>query len=133
MLLLQAGCHFHGATEAETMTMRRIIRTRKLTSEEAAAYRKIRRQVAAELPELVTGHRRRTACVEQLDKLLGQLKAARRRQGLSLSDLTELTGMDRPALSKLETGKRCNPTIDTLVRYADAVGKKVVVSLADEE
>jgi transcriptional regulator with XRE-family HTH domain len=47
--------------------------------------------------------------------------------------LTELTGMDRSALSKLETGKRCNPTIDTLVRYADAIGKRVVVPLADEK
>ena len=34
------------------MTMRRIVRTRKLTSEEAAAYRKIRQQVAEELPKL---------------------------------------------------------------------------------
>ena len=40
--------------------------------------------------------------------------------------------MDRSALSKLETGKRYNPTIDTHVRYADAVGKRVVVSLAEE-
>jgi DNA-binding XRE family transcriptional regulator len=115
------------------MTMRRIVRKRKLTSEEAATYRRIRRQVAAELPRLVARHRRRAASVEQFNELLDQLKAARRRKGLSLSDLTELTGMDRSALSKLETGKRCNPTIDTLVRYADAVGKRVVVSLADEK
>ena len=52
-------------------------------------------------------------------------------KGLSLADLTELTGMDRSALSKLETGQRTNPTVETLVRYADAVGKRLVVSLAD--
>ncbi len=63
------------------MTMRRIVRARKLTSEEAATYRKIRQQVAAELPELVARRRRRTASIEQRDKLLEQLKAARRRQG----------------------------------------------------
>ena len=40
------------------MTMRRIVRTRKLTSEEAAAYRKIRQQVAEELPKLAARHRR---------------------------------------------------------------------------
>jgi transcriptional regulator with XRE-family HTH domain len=39
--------------------------------------------------------------------------------------------MDSSALSKLETGQRANPTLDTLVRYADAVGKRLVVSLAD--
>ena len=49
-----------------------------------------------------------------------------------MADLTERTGMDRSALSKLETGQRPNPTIDTLVRYADAVGKRLVVTLADE-
>jgi transcriptional regulator with XRE-family HTH domain len=50
---------------------------------------------------------------------------------VSLSDMTRLTGMDRSALSKLETGQRLNPTIETLVRYADAVGKRLVVSLAN--
>jgi transcriptional regulator with XRE-family HTH domain len=38
--------------------------------------------------------------------------------------------MDRSALSKLETGQRLNPTFETLVRYAEAVGKRLVVSLA---
>jgi DNA-binding XRE family transcriptional regulator len=113
--------------------MHRVVRDRKLTSKEAATYCKVRQQVAGELPELVARHRQRAATAEQLNELLGQLKAARRRCRLSLADMTQLTGMDRSALSKLETGKRCNPTIDTLVRYADAVGKRVVVSLADEK
>jgi transcriptional regulator with XRE-family HTH domain len=39
--------------------------------------------------------------------------------------------MDRSALSKLETGQRPNPTLETLVRYGEAVGKRLVVSLAD--
>ena len=50
----------------------------------------------------------------------------------TLTDLTERTGMDRSALSKLETGQRPNPTVETLVRYAEAVGKRLVVSLTDE-
>ena len=41
--------------------------------------------------------------------------------------------MDRSALSKLETGQRPNPTIETLVRYAEAVGKRLVVSLAEDQ
>ena len=60
-----------------------------------------------------------------------QLKAAREAKGLSLAHVTRLTGMDRSALSRLETGQRDNPTIDTLVRYAEAVGKRLVVVLAD--
>jgi len=34
---------------------------------------------------------------------------------------------------KLETGQRGNPTVETLVRYAEAVGKRLVVSLADAQ
>jgi DNA-binding XRE family transcriptional regulator len=113
------------------MTMRRTSRGRRLTPEEAAKYRQVRDQVAEELPELIARHHRRQVVFDQLDDLLGQLKAAREAQGLSLADLTRLTGMDRSALSKLEAGQRPNPTLETLVRYADAVGKRLVVSLAD--
>ena len=111
--------------------MRRITRDRKLTPEEAAKYRKVREQVEAELPELIARHHDRAEALETLESLLPQLKAAREAKGLSLSDVTRLTGMDRSALSRLETGQRDNPTIDTLVRYAEAVGKRLVVTLAD--
>lgn len=113
------------------MTMRRITRDRRLTPEEAAKYKAIREQLAGELPDLVARHHERLAAQEQLRELLQQLKAAREAQGLSLADLTQLTGMDRSALSKLETGQRPNPTVETLARYAEAVGKRLLVSLAD--
>jgi DNA-binding Xre family transcriptional regulator len=111
--------------------MKRIARNRKLTPEETGRYKAIRAKVAEELPDLITRHHERMASLDQLNELLVQLKAAREAKGLSLSDLTELTGMDRSALSKLETGQRANPTVETLVRYAEAVGKRLVVSLAD--
>ena len=88
-------------------------------------------QVAEELPDLIVRHHERVASLDHLHELLMQLKAAREAKGLSLSDLTELTGMDRSALSKLETVQRANPTVETLVRYAEAVGKRLVVSIAD--
>jgi uncharacterized DUF497 family protein/DNA-binding XRE family transcriptional regulator len=115
----------------EAPTMKRITRDRRLTPEEAAKYRAVREQVARELPELIARHHERTATLDQLNELLVQLKAAREAKGLSLADLTDLTGMDRSALSKLETGQRANPTVETLVRYAEAVGKRLVVSLTD--
>ena len=111
--------------------MKRITRDRRLTPEEAAKYRAVRERVAEELPALIARHHERTAALEHVDELLKQLKAAREEKGLSLADLTGLTGMDRSALSKLETGQRPNPTVETLVRYADAVGKRLVVSLTD--
>lgn len=113
------------------MTIRRIQRDRRLTPEEGAKYKKIREQVAEELPDLIARHHERMASLDQLDEVLGQLKAAREAQGLSLTDVTELTHMDPSAISKLENGQRPNPTVETLVRYAEAVGKRLVVTLAD--
>jgi DNA-binding XRE family transcriptional regulator len=111
--------------------MKRITRNRLLTPDEAAKLKAVREQVAAELPELVARHHERMASLDQLDELFAQLKAAREAKGLSLADMTELTGMDRSAISKLETGGRPNPTVETLFRYAEAVGKRIMVSLAD--
>jgi DNA-binding XRE family transcriptional regulator len=111
--------------------MNRINRDRRLTPEEAAKYNAIRKDIDAELPDLVSRHHQRTVLLDEFDELFAQLRAAREAKGLSLADLTEITGMDRSAISKLETGQRANPTVETLLRYADAVGKRLVVSLAD--
>jgi DNA-binding XRE family transcriptional regulator len=113
------------------MTMKRVIRARRLTPEEAARNRAVREQIAAELPDLVARHHERMTSLDQLETLVTQLKVAREQKGLSLGDLNRMTGMDRSALSKLEGGQRPNPTIETLVRYAEAVGKRLVVSLED--
>jgi ribosome-binding protein aMBF1 (putative translation factor) len=111
--------------------MKRIIRDRRLTPEEAAKYKEVRTQVAEELPGLIERHHERMTALDQVDDLVKQLRTAREDKGLTLGDLTERTGMDRSALSKLETGQRANPTVETLVRYAEAVGKRLVVSLTD--
>src|SRR5438045_706824 len=113
--------------------MKRVTNNQRVTSEEAARYKSIREQVAGELPDLIARHHERMATLDQLHELLVQLKAAREAKGLSLSDLMERTGMDRSALSKLETGQRANPTVETLVRYAEAVGKRLLVSLIDSQ
>jgi len=114
------------------MTVLRITRDRQLSQDEASEYREVRKRVEEELPELIARHHERLATFEELEGLLQQLKAAREEKGLSLSDMTRLTGMDRSALSKLETGQRLNPTIETLVRYAEAVGKRLTISLAND-
>ncbi len=113
------------------MAMRRITRDRKLTASEAAAYQSVRESVDHELPDLIARRQERMTALDELELLFEQLKAAREAKGLSLADVMRLTSMDRSALSKLETGQRPNPTVDTLVRYAEAVGKRLVVTLAD--
>jgi predicted transcriptional regulator len=60
-----------------------------------------------------------------LRKMLAALKGHRERQGLSLADVSERSGMDRAAVSRLENGVYVNPTVDTLYRYADAVGATI--------
>src|SRR5206468_3025487 len=62
---------------------------------------------------------------------LHDLRKAREDAGLSLTDVEKSTGIDKATLSRLETGKQTNPTVDTLVRYAAAVGKQLVLILKD--
>ena len=56
------------------------------------------------------------------------LKAERQARGLSLSDVEKKTGIGRSALSRLENETEPNPTVVTLTRYAEALGKELVVS-----
>jgi DNA-binding XRE family transcriptional regulator len=67
----------------------------------------------------------------EIHQLLHRLKQDREAAGLSLADVAERTGMDRAAISRLENGHQPNPTIETLARYAAALGKRVVWSVAD--
>jgi predicted transcriptional regulator len=56
------------------------------------------------------------------------LKRERQAQGLSLTDIEKRTGIGRAALSRLENETELNPTVVTLTRYAEALGKEVVVN-----
>lgn len=109
---------------------KRIIRERHLTDEEKAKYRAIRLQVADELPEI----KRRAAAAKprvRLKQVFKALKEERERQGVSLADLNERTGIDRGSLSKLENDDDANVTMNTLLRYAEGIGKTLTVQLED--
>jgi DNA-binding XRE family transcriptional regulator len=56
------------------------------------------------------------------------LKQAREAAGLTLADVSARCGIDQPALSRLENGHNKNPTLDTLWRYAAAVGQRLVLT-----
>jgi DNA-binding phage protein len=58
-------------------------------------------------------------------ELIAALRAERERQGLSLADVAERSGMDRAAIHKLEIGLNANPTYATLTRYASALGTRI--------
>src|SRR5579871_3945771 len=67
----------------------------------------------------------------ELRVALHDLKQAREAAGLSLADVAERSGIDKAALSRLENGVHDNPTVETLARYATALGKKLTWSLQD--
>lgn len=68
--------------------------------------------------------------IETIDGLLAQLRAARERGGLSLAQLDERTGIGRSNLSRLENGHVPNPTLDTILRYAQGVGVQLRLEVA---
>jgi DNA-binding XRE family transcriptional regulator len=62
-----------------------------------------------------------------LRPLLAELKQAREAAGLTLAEVSKRCGIDQPALSRLENGHNKNPTLDTLWRYAAAVGRRLLL------
>ena len=61
--------------------------------------------------------------------MLAALRKHREAKGLSLSDVAQRCGMDRSAISRLENGVYLNPTLDTLYRYAAAIGAEIAFSV----
>lgn len=108
---------------------------REATDEERKRHAKIREQIADELPDIKRHARQRLALLKKegtpLRQVLAALRAERERQGLSLADINERTGIDRAALSRLENNEDANPTLATLERYAEAVGRQMIVLLSE--
>lgn len=113
-------------------SIKETVRDRRLTPKEAAQYRRIRAQIEEEKPAIKARIRARTAASRYLAQVFADLRKVRQQKGLSLADVQELTGIDRSALSKLETGHRPNYTLETLLRYADAVDKQIRIEITDK-
>ncbi len=111
---------------------RRRLSESDLTPEQRAAVEA--RRAARQTPEYqeevegdIAAYRREYPPVSDPDLIeaLAGLRLERERQGLSLSDVAERTGIDRATISRLETGKLPNPTIGTLRTYARALGRRL--------
>jgi DNA-binding XRE family transcriptional regulator len=114
-----------------TRHIERVSRGRKLTPQEAARYRQLRADIEREKPAINAEIRVQLAEQRELAAVFAELKQVRQALGLSLADIQERTGIDRSGLSKLENGQRANFTLDTVRKYAQAVGKRVLVTVAD--
>jgi DNA-binding phage protein len=114
--------------------------TRRLSDADKAKYARLREAVEQEFPP---GKAKRPP--RDLDQpadlgqyfdlraLVGELRKAREAQGLSLADVQQATGIDRAALCRIETGENGNPTVNTLLRYARAIGRKINVTLVEAD
>jgi len=107
--------------------MKRISRGRPLTPDEAKKYDRLRKLVEKDKPAIEKMAREYQQRRDRVSGLVAALKNERQRLGLSLADVRERSGLDRSALSRLENGQPENPTVETLLRYAEAVGCQVVI------
>jgi DNA-binding XRE family transcriptional regulator len=113
-----------------TRKSRRIVRP--LNDEEKATYQQLAQRIDREERDEIVAKARQVksehdALIASLEHVMQQLRAERERQGLSLADVSQRSGIDRAALCRLESGRHANPTIATLMRYARALGKELDV------
>jgi DNA-binding Xre family transcriptional regulator len=108
------------AAEAATARSAARLATPEGQAEEAEIIRKLREEYppAAIDPELA--------------QTLSASRAERERQGLSLSEVSERSGIDLATLSRLEAGKPPNPAVNTLLALARALQQPLAWSLVDE-
>lgn len=66
-------------------------------------------------------------------QVAGQLLKARARAGLTQDAVAEIMGTTKSAISRLEAAGKHTPSLNTLERYAHAVGCKLQVKLVPEK
>ena len=108
--------------------MKRIVRDRHLTAEEAAKYNAIREEIDEEKPEINSRIRKRMAAKLKAEagqpdvQTLGQtIRAAREALGESQVNLAAAAGISQGYLSQLETDER-EPTLSVAAGLARALG-----------
>ena len=63
---------------------------------------------------------------------LAALLEARREAGLTQADVAQRMGVSQPVLARIESSlgsRKHTPSLNTLKRYAEACGKKLVISM----
>lgn len=107
--------------------MKRIIRDRKLTSDEAKKYNSLRSQVELEKPAIMARVRRRletrsmSSSTSSPDATFGQrIRSARETKGESQLSLAAAAGISQGYLSQIEADDR-EPTFSIAVRLARAL------------
>ncbi len=104
-----------------------------LSDSDREKYRRLRAELDQQRGDIVAHGRQfkaaRDTTSAELRHTVQLLNAERLAQGLSFADVEQRTGLGKSALSRLETDPDANPTLATLARYAEALGKQLAVSL----
>ena len=69
--------------------------------------------------------------LETRKNLIEQLIKYRKAKKITQADISDSTGIQRPNISRLESGKY-NPTLDMIVRVADSIGLEVEITLKEK-
>ena len=70
--------------------------------------------------------------LETRKQLIEQLIRYRKAKKITQADISENTGIQRPNIRRLESGKY-NPTLDMIVRVADSIGLEVEITLKEKK
>lgn len=107
---------------------------RRLTDEERQRVAEAYRLAEADKDEIVRRGREilaeEAALESTLRDTLRHLHAERLSSGVSLQELASRAGLAEPLVAQLETDPTAHPTLGVLSRYARALGRKLVVTLA---
>jgi ribosome-binding protein aMBF1 (putative translation factor) len=107
--------------------MKRVIRNRRLTPEEADKYNAIREEIEREKPEINArirarlAEKRRAACEPGTLTLGQRIRTAREQLGQSQVNLAAAAGISQGYLSQLEQDER-EPPLSVAARLARALG-----------
>ena len=76
-------------------------------------------------PEFASAHEEAKAEIEAIDALMRQIDGARARAHMSKADLARRASAPQESVRRLLSAKKANPTLQTVVRLARAVGLRV--------
>lgn len=99
--------------------------------EQKAEERRIREQHRQNPIREVPTDTLRGSDVVQLLTFAAGVRREREAQGLTLEQLAARAGVDAGVLSRFESGQAFNPTVSTLFRIAGALGRNLVLALAE--
>lgn len=115
---------------AKKRTGRRIVR--QPTDEERNNYRQALEEERAGMEANKALGRELLRERRELSDTVSELKGIRQQLGIPLTELAERTGMTAGNLSRLENMAGPNPTIETLRRYARALGHRIEIAVVED-